>query len=108
MIACRAWASLGVLSALMLMLAGCGRTGDEVMIGSKRFTESVVLGEVLKELVADSGTPVRHRRALGGTRLRPAGEERSGIHSRQHANFAAGRQLRSVRRRILAAEPKEP
>ncbi|MBK5965081.1 amino acid ABC transporter permease [Thiocystis minor] len=69
MTARRAWAFLGVLSALMPLLAGCGRTGDEVVIGSKKFTESVVLGEVLKDLVADSGTPVRHRRALGGSRI---------------------------------------
>ena len=38
------------------------------MIGSKNFTEQVILGEMLAELVADrTGTPVDRRLNLGGT-----------------------------------------
>ncbi len=58
---------LVILAALIL--AGCQRADEQVRIGSKKFTESVILGEVLAGLIADAGLPVRHRRALGGTRL---------------------------------------
>ncbi|WP_296900329.1 glycine betaine ABC transporter substrate-binding protein, partial [Thiohalocapsa sp.] len=53
----------------MLALAGCSDSEREVVIGSKKFTESVILGEVLAGLVADARLPVRHRQALGGTRI---------------------------------------
>lgn len=51
------------------LFAGCDRSGGQVLIGSKKFTESVILGEVLAGLVSDAGVPVTHRRALGGTRI---------------------------------------
>ena len=38
-------------------------------VGSKQFTESVVLGEVAAGLLAAEGIPAEHRRALGGTRV---------------------------------------
>jgi osmoprotectant transport system permease protein len=53
----------------LAMLAGCGRPHGEVVIGSKKFTEGIVLGEVLRGLLDDAGIPARHRRALGGTRI---------------------------------------
>ena len=40
-----------------------------VTVGSKTFTESVILGEALSLLLADAGIPVRQRAALGGTRI---------------------------------------
>jgi osmoprotectant transport system permease protein len=40
-----------------------------VRVGSKSFTESVVLGEMAAQLAAASGAPAEHRRALGGTRV---------------------------------------
>jgi osmoprotectant transport system permease protein len=36
-------------------------------VGSKTFTESIILGEILTALIVDSGTPVDHVRDLGGT-----------------------------------------
>ena len=41
----------------------------EVTIGSKKFTESVILGEMAKYLIEDAGTPARHRAEIGGTRV---------------------------------------
>jgi len=60
-----------VLAGLALAgaLAGCERDDHEIVIGSKSFTESVILGETLRALVADTGLPARHQRSLGGTRL---------------------------------------
>lgn len=42
---------------------------DAVTIGSKKFTESVILGETLTHLARDAGSAARHRRDLGGTRV---------------------------------------
>jgi osmoprotectant transport system permease protein len=41
----------------------------ELRIGSKTFTESVILGEIAVQLERDAGVPVSQRPALGGTRL---------------------------------------
>ncbi len=58
--------------ALILVLS-IGMASDlpepEVRVGSKTFTESVILGEIAVRLIEDAGTPVSHRRELGGTRI---------------------------------------
>jgi osmoprotectant transport system permease protein len=41
----------------------------EVNIGSKAFTESVILGEVASHLARHAGAEVRHRAELGGTQI---------------------------------------
>jgi osmoprotectant transport system permease protein len=38
-----------------------------VVIGSKKFTESYVLGEIAKRSLSDAGIPVEHRQGMGGT-----------------------------------------
>src|ERR1700682_4109338 len=38
-----------------------------VVIGSKKFTESYVLGEIAKRTLNDAGTPAEHRQGMGGT-----------------------------------------
>ncbi|NNL66695.1 MAG: ABC transporter permease subunit, partial [Myxococcales bacterium] len=38
-------------------------------VGSKKFTESVILGEIASQLAATSGARAEHRRELGGTRI---------------------------------------
>jgi osmoprotectant transport system permease protein len=40
-----------------------------VRVGSKTFTESVILGEVARQLLTDAGLPALHRRELGGTQV---------------------------------------
>ena len=37
------------------------------MVGSKRFTESYILGEILTQTLADSGRAAQHRQGLGNT-----------------------------------------
>jgi len=41
----------------------------EVKVGSKKFTESVILGEIVGDLAKNAGAMVVHRRELGGTRV---------------------------------------
>jgi osmoprotectant transport system permease protein len=48
---------------------GSSSQRGERRIGSKSFTESVILGECLRVLLEDTGSSTRHLRELGGTRL---------------------------------------
>jgi osmoprotectant transport system permease protein len=57
-----------VVLALAVALAGCGDRPD-VLVGSKKFTESVLLGNMAEQLIAGTGIEVEHRRELGGTRI---------------------------------------
>jgi osmoprotectant transport system permease protein len=57
-----------VLAALTAPLA-CGGGSPDVRVGSKKFTESVLLGEMVRELAANAGASAVHRRELGGTRV---------------------------------------
>ena len=63
------FAAVLALLAMMAWAAGCAPREREIIVGSKSFTESVILGEVLRTLLEQAGLPTRHQRALGGTRL---------------------------------------
>src|SRR5215813_14444509 len=39
----------------------------DVVIGSKKFTESYVLGEIAKRTLTEAGIPAEHRQGMGGT-----------------------------------------
>jgi osmoprotectant transport system permease protein len=58
-----------VLAAAVLVAAAPAARAVEVRVGSKAFTESIVLGEIAAQLVEAAGTPAVHRAALGGTRV---------------------------------------
>lgn len=69
---------LPVFIAASFVVAGLGATAEttettktaEVVVGSKKFTESVILGEILRGLAeSESGASVVHRDQLGGTRI---------------------------------------
>ncbi|WP_036255572.1 glycine betaine ABC transporter substrate-binding protein [Methylocapsa acidiphila] len=49
--------------------ANAANSGPEIRIGSKKFTESVILAEMAASLAASAGATVIHRQELGGTRL---------------------------------------
>ena len=57
--------------ALLVVLwgASCRGAPPEVRVGSKKFTESVVLGEILTQVMRSTGTRVEHRVQLGGTQV---------------------------------------
>jgi len=63
------------LSALALSaVAGCsgngsGRPDRAIVVGSKAFTESVVLGDIAALAIEANGVAAEHRRELGGTRI---------------------------------------
>jgi osmoprotectant transport system permease protein len=51
------------------MLGGAPAGAAPVAVGSKTFTESVILGGIAARLLRDAGLDAAHRRALGGTRV---------------------------------------
>lgn len=53
---------------LLVLTAGCSRSAN-MTVGSKAFTESVVLAEICATLAEQEGANVRHVRELGGTRV---------------------------------------
>ena len=64
----RVWVALGLL--LPALAAGQpDERASPVVIGSKAFTESVILGEMMTELLESQGIPATHWRELGGTRV---------------------------------------
>jgi len=62
--AARGW-WLGVVGLPLLL--GCSRGDRPVVIGSKNFTESVILGELLAQQLERAGIPVERKLNLGGT-----------------------------------------
>jgi osmoprotectant transport system permease protein len=57
-----------LLCAIALVLAACDSRAD-VVIGSKKFTENVLIGEIATQLLAHRKVDVGHQRELGGTRI---------------------------------------
>lgn len=59
--------------ALLIASIGCEKAakvdGTPIRVGSKGFTESVVLGELISHLGRSAGNPVDHRSELGGTQV---------------------------------------
>jgi len=55
--------------AVAAFLAACSGTPREVRVGSKKFTESVVLGEILAQRERAAGVAAGHRAQLGGTQI---------------------------------------
>jgi osmoprotectant transport system permease protein len=65
----RSGLALGLLSPLLAAAQTDPAGGDPVVIGSKAFTESVILGEMMTEMLEIEAIAVTHRRELGGTRV---------------------------------------
>jgi osmoprotectant transport system permease protein len=58
-----------MLNAVVLQAQAQAQSQPRVTIGSKSFTESVVLGDLLTHLAANAGARVEHRSELGGTQV---------------------------------------
>jgi osmoprotectant transport system permease protein len=57
------------LSLLVLWLLACGPAlaAEPLVVGSKRFTESYILGEIVAQTLVAAGRPATHRQGLGNT-----------------------------------------
>ena len=55
-------------AALLLMLVGAAAVAaDELVVGSKRFTESYILGEIVHQTLQQAGIASVHKQGLGNT-----------------------------------------
>src|SRR5437867_1168559 len=55
-----------LFSCVLAFLINSSSAAD-VVIGSKKFTESYVLGEIARRALSDAGVPAEHRQGMGGT-----------------------------------------
>lgn len=64
----RGAASIRGLALLIFAAALVVQThAQTILIGSKKFTESYVLGEIARRALSDAGIPAEHRQGMGGT-----------------------------------------
>ena len=62
-----------MIPLILLLMAVASVDAEPVRVGSKSFTESVILGEIVARLARDTGVQSEHQREFGGTRrCRPA------------------------------------
>lgn len=66
------------LAVYLLLAGGSVAAADTVKVGSKVFTESVILGEIITQLLNRSGVVAEHRRELGGTQILFQGLQKPG------------------------------
>ncbi|CAN5288994.1 glycine betaine ABC transporter substrate-binding protein [soil metagenome] len=55
------------LIAMCVALPMLVSAAQTVVVGSKRFTESYILGEIVRQTLAAAGTPAEHKQGLGNT-----------------------------------------
>lgn len=58
-----------LLAAGLIATIAPPAAAQDITVGSKKFTESVILGEIVKFTVGAVGAQAKHRRDLGGTRV---------------------------------------
>src|SRR5256714_11790140 len=56
-----------IFSCVSAFLIASSSSAADVVIGSKKFTESYVLGEIAKRTLTHAGIPAEHRQGIGGT-----------------------------------------
>ncbi len=62
--------ALAVLMCVTLASAAMAAgEGEPIKVGSKRFTESYVLGEIVRQTLVRAGVPAEHREGLGNTAI---------------------------------------
>src|SRR2546422_10489191 len=59
--------STGLFLTLFVFAVSPCYSADPIIIGSKKFTESYVLGEIAKRSLENAGVPAEHRQGMGGT-----------------------------------------
>lgn len=73
-------ASLGLAAAVAMAACGGGSgSGDAVSVGSKDFTEQLILGEMYALMLEEAGLPVERKLNLGGTPVAQAALESGDI-----------------------------
>ena len=58
-----------LFAAALAAMLSLPAAAQEIRVGSKKFTESVILGEIVKFALSDNNVRATHRREIGGTRV---------------------------------------
>lgn len=58
-----------LITFLSMMIAGLVYAQEGLTVGSKKFTENVILGDIAVHLIKNAGFEAKHQRELGGSRL---------------------------------------
>ncbi len=64
----RTWFRSGI-AIVALLFSAFSAHADELQVGSKRFTESYILGEIVSQTARETGVDVAHRQGMGGTAI---------------------------------------
>jgi osmoprotectant transport system permease protein len=56
-----------LLALALAVTAFASQGANDIVVGSKRFTESYILGEIARQTLAGAGVPATHRQGLGNT-----------------------------------------
>src|SRR5437870_12619755 len=62
-----ATSNIPFLVLLILFASIFSANANPIIMGSKKFTESYVLGEIARRTLIDAGIPAEHRQGMGGT-----------------------------------------
>lgn len=65
----RRWRAVVLVLPLAAFLLVPHGANADIKVGSKNFTEGVIVGELAQQTLADAGFAAEHRRQLGGTRI---------------------------------------
>lgn len=68
-----------LVCSLLACLCNLPALAKPLVVSSKVFTESVILGEIATQLLQDANLPARHQRELGGTRVLWSALERGDV-----------------------------
>src|ERR1700712_1181895 len=66
----RSFAALMAMALWLVLVAGTSQVAASpapVVVGSKRFTESYILGEIVRQTLAAQGIAAEHKQGLGNT-----------------------------------------
>src|SRR4051812_41199290 len=63
----RRFTAVLALAAMVLSLGAGVAAARDAVVGSKRFTESYILGEIVRRTLADHGVVATHKAGLGNT-----------------------------------------
>jgi osmoprotectant transport system permease protein len=58
-----------IVTSMHLYIPSYAHSASQIKVGSKAFTESVIIGDLITQLAESAGTEVKHRKQLGGTRV---------------------------------------
>src|SRR5579859_7711833 len=96
-------------ACILASLAAAGALAAEapLVVGSKRFTESYILGEIVVQAAREAGAPAQHRPGLGNTAILVAALEHGAIDVYPEYTGTIAREILGAGRDLSVAEIDE-